>query len=177
MTKIEYSRGDEAESLCIACGLCCTGHLFSWVQIKSAERPRLDQLELTMIQPSAKQHGFRQPCPMWDGKCSIYHSKVYPSGCRSFNCKLLREVLDESISLSKALRVVKRTKERIGVVDEFLPASRSTSFRERLIERLENVSSKPDAIDKEFRSKANELLIDFKKHFGVRDFRDLPNSE
>ena len=178
MTEIEYSRGDEAETLCMTCGLCCTGHLFSWVQIKAAERSRLQQLGLKIIQPSARHHGFRQPCPMWDGECAIYRSKTYPSGCRSFNCKLLRELLDESISLSKASRVVKRTKERISSVEKFLPASKSVSFRERLMERLTRVknSSGLSNVDAEFLSKANKLLDDFEKHFEVNDLRGLTES-
>jgi hypothetical protein len=174
MTEIEYSQGDEAESLCMACGLCCTGHLFSWAQIKKSERNRLQQLGLTLIQPIERQHGFTQPCPMWNGECAIYGSKTYPSGCRAFNCRLLRELLNEDISLSKALKIVKRTKEKIGIVEEFLSVSKGASFRELLIERLERISSKPGLVDEEFRSKANELLIDFDKRFGVRDFLHSP---
>jgi hypothetical protein len=178
MTEIEYSRGDEAETLCMTCGLCCTGHLFSWVQIKAAERSRLQQLGLKIIQPSARHHGFCQPCPMWDGECAIYRSKTYPSGCRSFNCKLLRELLDESISLSKASRVIKRTKERISIVEKFLPATKSVSFRERLMEWLTRVknSSGLSKVDAEFLSKGNELLDDFEKQFGVNDLRGLTES-
>jgi len=178
MTEIEYSRGDEAETLCMTCGLCCTGHLFSWVQIKATERSRLQQLGLTIIQPSPRHHGFRQPCPMWDGECAIYRSKTYPSGCRSFNCRLLRELLNESISLSKASRVVKRTKEQIGIVEKFLPTSKSVSFRERLAQRLAHVnnSSNLSKVDTEFLSKANELMDDFEKQFGVNDLRGLTES-
>ncbi len=178
MTEIEYSRGDEAETLCMTCGLCCTGHLFSWVQIKATERSRLQQQGLTIIQPGAERHGFRQPCLLWDGECAIYRSKTYPSGCRSFNCKVLRELLDESISLSKASRVVKRTKEQISIVEKFLPATKSVSFRERLMERLArvNTSSNLSKVDAEFLSKANELLDDFEKQFGVNDLRDLTES-
>ena len=177
MTEIEYSRGEEAESLCMACGLCCTGHLFSWVQIKSTEQSRLGQLGLKIIQPEARHHGFSQPCPMWDGECSIYRSKTYPSGCRSFKCRLLRELLDEDIPLLKALRVVKQTREKIAVIDKFLPASKEVSFRELLIEQLDRIPLNPGLVDEEFRSKANELLSDFEKRFGVSDFLGSPKSK
>lgn len=176
MTRIEYSRGDEAESLCKACGVCCTGHLFSWAQIKESERDRLQQLGLVVIQPAEKQHGFTQPCPMWDGECAIYQTKIYPSGCRAFNCKLLRELLDESLSLSRALRIVKRTKEKIGVVEKLLPSSSQVSFRERVVEQLLylNRSTRLTVAERELQAQLSSSLNEIESRFGVRNFNGIP---
>ena len=178
MTEIAYSQGDEAESLCKACGLCCTGHLFSWVQIKSAERSRLGQLGLKIIQPDAKKHGFSQPCPMWDGECSIYRSKNYPSGCRSFNCRLLRELLDEEVSLSKALRIVKQTKEKLGVIEKLLPSSSHVSFRDRVVEQLSYLgrSTRLTDAESELQAELNSLLDEIENRFGVRNFENAPET-
>ena len=179
MTEIEYSRASEATTLCKACGLCCTGHLFSWVRLKATELTPLEKLGLNVIRTDPRQRGFTQPCPMWNGECTIYQSHHYPRGCDSYKCKLLRELLDESVSLPKALRVIKQTKEKIRVVEQLLPASSYSSFRDRLIERLENLNNHPGngATDPEFHRKAGELLDCLENDFGVKDFFDKPEKE
>jgi len=169
MTKIEYSRASEASTLCQACGLCCTGHLFSWVRLKAIELAPLEKLGLNVIRSDPRQRGFTQPCPMWNGNCTIYVSPNYPRGCDSYKCKLLREVLDESVSLPKALRVVRQAKKMIQEVDVLLPNTPSISFRERLIEQVEHGNAGTN-----FQQKAEALLALFDKKFGVDDFFEKP---
>jgi len=167
MTEIEYSRSSEATALCKACGLCCTGHLFSWVRLKATELTPLEELGLNVIRNDPRQRGFTQPCPMWNGDCSIYHSPNYPRSCDSYKCKLLRELLDESVSLPKALRVVKQTMEKIRVVEEFLPSIANDSFRERLVAHLEQENT-----GMEFQRESKELLDMYESRFGVNDLVD-----
>ena len=109
---------------------------------------------------------------MWNGECTIYESPHYPRGCDSYRCKLLRELLDESVSLPKALRTVQKAMKMIREVEMFLPVSPNISFRERLITQMEQGNA-----DADFRQKANELLAFFEKHFGVNDFFDKPREE
>ena len=165
MTVIEYSRASEATTLCKACGLCCTGHLFSWVRLKATELAPLETLGMTVIRNDPRQRGFLQPCPMWNGTCAIYDSPNYPRGCDSYKCKLFRELLDESLELERALRMVKQAMVKIRSVEKLLPPSAHASFRERLVEQLERAGSTA-----EFRSKAGELLAYFDHQFGVNDF-------
>ena len=116
---------------------------------------------------------------MWNGTCTIYDSPHYPRGCDSYKCKLLRELLDESISLSKALKVIKQAKGKIHNVEKLLPVSSYSSFRDRLIEQIERLQSLPklSVSDVEFQSQANDLLEYFDKQFGVNDFLDLPEAK
>lgn len=165
MTEIEYSQASEATALCKVCGLCCTGHLFSWVRLKAVELTPLEKLGLNVIRSDPRQRGFAQPCPMWNGICTIYESPHYPRGCDSYRCKLLRELLDESVALQKALRVVKQAKGMIQEIDALLPASSQISFRERLVTHMDQGHVEP-----EFRRKAEALLIFIDKYFGVNDF-------
>lgn len=164
MTEIEYSQASEATALCKACGLCCTGHLFSWVRLKAVELTPLEKLGLNVIRSDPRQRGFTQPCPMWNGICTIYDSHNYPKGCDSYKCKLLRELLDESVSLPKALRVVQQTKKLIQEVAAFLPDAPLLSFRERLVTELERGTA-----DEAFQSQAQELLQKYEAQFGVND--------
>jgi len=172
MTEIEYSQAAEATALCKACGLCCTGHLFSWVRLKAVELTPLETMGLNVIRSDPRQRGFTQPCPMWNGICTIYESQHYPRGCDSYKCKLLRELLDESVSLPRALKVVRQAKEKIEEVDALLPTSTEISFRERLITHMEQEQTNSD-----FQLKADTLLTFFDKHFGVNDFFDKPSEE
>lgn len=167
MTEIEYSRASEATALCKACGLCCNGHLFSWVRLKAVELTPLQKLGLNVIGSDPRQRGFTQPCPLWNGECTIYESPHYPRGCDSYRCKLLRELLDESVSLPKALRVVKQAMEMIQELESFLPASPHISFRERLTAHMEQENA-----DLQFQLEADALLNFFENHFGVNDFFD-----
>lgn len=168
MTEIEYSRASEATILCLSCGLCCTGHLFSWVRLKATEIPRLQKLGVNVIRSDPRQRGFLQPCPLWNGQCTIYDSPEYPHGCGAYNCKLLRELLDESVSLPKALRVVKRAKERIQEVDSLLPDRKIQSFRERLVTYLENADQSAIA-ESELHRKTQALVNLVRDDFGVND--------
>jgi uncharacterized protein len=172
MTEIAYSRASEASALCKACGLCCSGHLFSWVRLKAPELNRLEKLGVKVIRSDPRQRGFLQPCPLWSGQCTIYDSPDYPSGCKSYNCKLLRELLDESVSLPKALRVVMRAKEQIQEVDSLLPDRTMPSFRERLVTFWES------AIEgSELHTRARLLVNLLRDDFGVNDLIDQPGVE
>ena len=176
MTEVEYSQASEASELCQACGLCCTGHLFSWVRLKAVELTPLEKLGLPVIRNDPRQRGFLQPCPMWNGTCKIYESPHYPSGCRSYNCKLLRELLDESAELEEALRVVKQAKAKMRGVEKILPPSTQGGFRERFVEHIEqqNASGTQAKETTVFQAKAAALLEYLDENFGVNDFLEKP---
>ena len=132
------------------------------------ELDRLQKLGVNVIRSDPRQRGFLQPCPLWNGQCTIYDSPEYPSGCSAYNCKLLRELLDESVSLPKAIRVVKRAKERIHEVDALLPDKTIPSFRERLVTFLESADGSEKA-ESELHTKAQALVNLFRDDFGVND--------
>ena len=156
----------EANILCKSCGLCCTGHLFVWSKLKSAELDSAEALGLNVFRSVPSQRGFSQPCPLWHGVCTIYTSPHYPHFCRTYKCKLLKQLLDETISLPHALTVVEQAKESIHKVEELLPASTNLNFRERLVAYLE------ENPDEDFRLKARDLLTLYEKVFGVKDVVD-----
>ncbi len=173
MTKIEYSRASEATTLCKACGLCCTGHLFSWVRLKATELTPSEKLGLNVVRNDPRQRGFTQPCPVWNGICTIYESPHYPRGCESYKCKLLRELLDESVSLSDALAVVDETKNLIHQVETHLPKSAHSSFRERFTAQVKALNnSAKQGHNLEFKALAETVLGIIENTFGVKDFFD-----
>lgn len=153
-------------TLCKSCGLCCTGHLFIWSKLRSAELDSAQALGLRVIR-EPHQRGFSQPCPLWDGVCTIYTSPQYPRFCHTYKCKLLKELLEENIPLEESLAAVQQAMEMIQELETFLPASSTISFRERLVICMEQGQANSD-----FQLKAKALLKFFNNHFGVHDFFD-----
>ena len=154
-----------ANILCKSCGLCCTGHLFSRTKLRSAELDSAQKLGLNVFRSHPNERGFSQPCPLWRGQCTIYDSPEYPRFCRTYKCKLLKQVLAETTSLPEALTVIEDTKRMIREMEPHLSASTLPSFRERLEAAIEN---------DEFRRKAAPLLGVYLNVFGVDDLVEPP---
>ena len=130
-----------------------------------------------MLGADPTQRGFNQPCPLWNGECTIYTSPHYPRSCETYKCKLLKKVLDGSSALPEALTVVQQAKQMIRELEPLLPASANCNFRERFVahlEHLQGVSDLEDA-DLEFQGQASTLLSFYKEQFGVKDLVDNPD--
>jgi hypothetical protein len=166
MNDLEGAPESPANTLCKACGLCCTGHLFIWTKLRSAELESMEGLGLRVFR-SPNERGFSQPCPLWQGQCTIYASPGYPRFCRTYKCKLLKKLLDETATLPDALSLIQAAKEMIRELEAALPDSPHPNFRERLVARLEQTTE--DARNQEFRRKAHALLTFYKEVFGVDD--------
>jgi hypothetical protein len=167
---------NDANILCKACGLCCSGHLFAWVRLNAPELDPAQSLGLTVIRDDPRQRGFTQPCPLWDGMCTVYTSPNYPRTCNTYKCVVLRRLLDDDISLPDALSVIQETLSLIREIEPLLPASSAPSFRERLIthkEILESNGTEPQGRDSEFLRKTETLLTYYEDQFGVDDFIDF----
>lgn len=142
-----------------------------------------EALGLNVFRSDPRQRGFSQPCPVWQGQCTIYTSPHYPRFCHTYKCKLLKEVLDENTALPQALIVVQETKELIHELEGLLPGSTNNNFRERLVDHFENpeppnVSGGEEDTDLDLRQmKAGALLNIYEKVFGVKDLVDMPLEE
>jgi hypothetical protein len=157
-----------ANLLCLSCGLCCTGHLFIWTKLRSAELDSIEALGVPVLRSVPNQRGFNQPCPLWQNQCTIYHSPRYPRFCRTYKCKLLKNLLDQNGSLPQALTFVKQAKELIREIEAHLRESPNPNFRERLAAELGGATAQmPEQRD--FRQKANALLALYEEVFGVED--------
>ncbi|MBI5823209.1 MAG: hypothetical protein HZB18_04220 [Chloroflexi bacterium] len=168
-----------ADVLCTTCGLCCSGHLFLWAKLKSVEVETVRGLGLNVLGVEPENRGFGLPCPLWAGKCPIHTSPDYPHACRTYKCKLLKQVIDESTPLSDALAVVEQAKRLINELKALLPVSPVNNFRERLVAHMEYLdeSMALGNADLEFRRKARELLSLYEKQFGVKDLVDKQAEE
>ncbi|MGK0154848.1 MAG: Fe-S-cluster containining protein [Neolewinella sp.] len=101
---------DDGNKLCVSCALCCDGSIFHNARVDSQERERMG--DLVNYLPARKSddddtHRIAFPCPQLgkDGACQCY--TVRPSICHTYQCKLLRAVKSESVSLTDAQQTVK----------------------------------------------------------------------
>ena len=183
MTGNDETNESQGNILCKSCGLCCTGHLFIWTKLRSAELDSAEALGLNVFWSDPRQRGFSQPCPLWQGQCTIYTSPHYPRFCRTYKCKLLKEVLDENTPLPDALTVIEQAKGMIREYEALLPDSPNINFRERLVADLENLerlkaSAGLENTDLDLRRlKAGALLIFYEKVFGIKELVDKPDEE
>jgi hypothetical protein len=153
-------------TLCKSCGLCCTGHFFIWSKLRSAELDPIESLGLKVFR-EPERRGFNQPCPLWQGQCTIYDSPHYPRFCHTYKCKLLKKLLNENIQLPEALIIVDQAKEMIEKLEYLLPISTNDNFRERLVNHIERGKA-----NKDFQQKANALLLFLDTQFDINDFFD-----
>jgi len=128
----------------------------------------MESFGLKVVRSVPSQRGFNQPCPLWKGQCTIYALPHYPRFCQTYKCKLLQKLLDETISLPHALTIVEDAKTIIQQVEEHLPESTNTNFRERLAEQIEGATHNQP----EFQRKADRLLTIYEEAFGVTDVVD-----
>jgi len=81
---------------------------------------------------------------------------------------LLKQVLEETVTLTEALTVVQNAKEMTQEVELLLSSSSNNNFRERLVAYIEQRNA-----DLFFQIKAAKLLAFYKDFFGVRDLTDI----
>jgi len=100
------SREGAGMSLCLDCGLCCDGTLFSHAS-REGGGPRAAALPPAEGKPGA----FRQPCAAFCATgCSIYEDR--PTTCRTFDCTVLTAFQKGRITRDDALEAINELKSR-----------------------------------------------------------------
>jgi uncharacterized protein len=107
--------------LCLACGLCCSGVLFSTVDVQPDELP-LVPAERLGLKRRGEKHGFDLPCTAHLGdRCTVYPDR--PTICRSYECGVLRDHEAGKIDLGQAQQIVAETRQRARDLGSRLPAA------------------------------------------------------
>lgn len=93
----DSNHSNAESSLCLACGLCCDGTLFSYVPVREGDsRVSLEGASIKVLL-LGEENRFEQPCSAYSRQCcQIYTDR--PTNCRKFRCKLLIELLDRKIT-------------------------------------------------------------------------------
>jgi Fe-S-cluster containining protein len=120
----------ENDSLCVGCGLCCDGTLFSRVNVGANDEQGLSAKGFSFFEHEGETC-FPQPClAAVKGLCAIYADR--PHTCRTYRCALLKRHERGEIGLDQARGIIKQTFERIAQATIIDPAARRRADRMKL---------------------------------------------
>jgi len=132
--------GADESRLCLSCGLCCSGTVFSTITLDSDEPGRAEQAGFTLVRdPASGSLGAAQPCPQLEGTACRLYGAWRPRACGGYACKVLEGLRGGALSTEEALAQIARIKARIA---QLLPAMGERSLRELLAEAAELTRSK-----------------------------------
>jgi hypothetical protein len=138
------------DTLCTRCGLCCDGSLFADVELAGrAEATTLEAMGLGIDDDDADDALLPQPCRALRGtRCGIYAHR--PGCCRTFECRLLRDVRRGTLGVERAGARIAETLERIHRVRKQVARlgrhDRRLPLRESCAEALgRDADAKPEA--------------------------------
>jgi hypothetical protein len=117
----------DASALCVSCGLCCTGAIFTDVGLGPEEAARLRGLGGPVEQVGERlQLVF--PCPHHSsGSCGIYSDRYL--NCRKFRCALLKRLDAGEVTVGEAQATVAQALKMLARVTEIDPAAAKYSVR------------------------------------------------
>jgi len=100
----------DAQQICRQCGLCCSGALFADVELRdSREATAMEALGLEVEEEEGRWL-LVQPCRALAGtECRTYQHR--PECCRTFECKLMRDVRSGAIRFDEATGVIRKFRE------------------------------------------------------------------
>ncbi len=108
----------ETDALCVRCGLCCDGTLFSFLRVDADEA---GAFALPIVEQDAGRHVLPLPCVALSGtRCGVFPRR--PRGCARFDCKLLVALRDRAVHLDEALALVAEARARAAAVPELAAA-------------------------------------------------------
>ncbi|HEY4166547.1 MAG TPA: YkgJ family cysteine cluster protein [Reyranella sp.] len=141
----------DESSLCLSCGLCCSGAIFGRVPVEQDDDVAWLDAAGVALSVNCGEREFKLPCPAHDGRqCQVYASR--PAACRDYRCDLLRRVTGGEIAHVEALGIigeaVRLNRNLLQAIRDVAPGDSSRMPRARLLrhfsERLES-ASEPEA--------------------------------
>ncbi len=107
-----------ASVVCLACGLCCEGALYTHVGLREDEIAFAEGLELKVVHlDKGRVTGdfYLLPCHyLVDKKCSIYQERF--EVCRTYQCMLTENVRAGVVEQDTAVGIVKDLRQRFELV-------------------------------------------------------------
>ena len=92
-------------TLCLHCGMCCDGTLFTHVPLRPTEAGPLKALGLPVTEREDGTPILPQRCAALEGRtCTAYAQR--PEGCRRYHCNLFSALSEGEVSLEEALATV-----------------------------------------------------------------------
>jgi hypothetical protein len=142
----------DPSSVCVPCGLCCTGVLFAWLPILPEERWRIEGRRLPVFENKLGP-AIALPCAgRRDNGCTIYADR--PSVCADYQCKLLKDCIEGRIAIDNAIAIVTEIKTALAYAECHLAGE---DPRRTIWERAERHARKRAADPESYRRDNAEL--------------------
>jgi hypothetical protein len=130
--------------ICMQCGMCCDGTLFTKAKIKNSEDELLAKsLGLTTFSTSDSKIFFKQPCQLFNKTCTIY-DKPRPNVCSKFICEPLKKLRTNEITFNDAetqLLFALETRRQVMETASFI-----TDYKNHTLQQLfTEITPKPSA--------------------------------
>ena len=121
-----------SQSLCLTCGLCCDGTLFSSVRLKQDDKVApLKAVDIKFIS-NEDSNEFKQPCAAHKNcTCTVYRDR--PQECRAYKCELLKRFERNDISYKFALEIINKM---ISLKNEVNALARAASTNTQSAEEI-----------------------------------------
>ncbi len=163
---------DKASALCLRCGMCCDGTLFTHVPVTASEAEALRARGVEVEQVAEEDRKLHQCCAALKGtRCAVYEAR--PAACRRFRCQLLSALEEDEVSLKEATRVVEEARQRLAQLDDALPpeappAGASVTVRAWYADRSEHGGPLRGEAKRLYRETEAFLQRHFRGRFGHR---------
>ena len=109
-------------TLCLHCGMCCDGTLFTHVSLQPGEVATLQRRGVPVGQRADGSPALVQHCAALEGRtCTAYGER--PAGCRRYQCQLFSALAEKEVSLEEALAVVEEAHALREAVERELPGA------------------------------------------------------
>jgi hypothetical protein len=108
---LQFSTGapKAEQKICVKCGMCCDGTLFSHASLNPGEKGNLPEGIEQQTVTEAENDYFCLPCLYFSGKCTIYkENRAYV--CSSYRCQLLKDFSDKKVNVGEALKIIRQAK-------------------------------------------------------------------
>ena len=107
--------------LCVSCGLCCSGAVFSHAKLSDADKNVLARCGVSAGDSMYNDDRMHLPCRFLEGTaCSIY-DRGRPKICGEYMCKLVRELEAGEIALAEAKQVTAQARQLLEDATQGLP--------------------------------------------------------
>lgn len=146
--------------LCLSCGLCCSGVIFSFVPVAPHDDVApLEDVGIALAVVDGERR-FVQPCAAHDGReCRVYARR--PTACRQYRCDLLQRVEEGELEPAEALRLIGeavRSSREIGqAIREIDPRADDRQSRASLLKEFSARLEEP--LDPETRRTVGSVVV------------------
>ncbi len=151
------SSPENEQEICVTCGFCCDGTLFSTATLKPGEKGNLPEKMEEAYGKNGEYEFFKLPCAYFCEKCTIYDQKK-ANVCSSFRCKLLKDVAKNEVSQEQALGIVENAMQMRQEVFKLYAAIFHVAHAPHFRQILTSIGDKEEANDPIALTKEFQLL-------------------